>query len=95
MDNYLKKYFLLFLLPILFGCDLEIKTKNDNNSCFYIEGVDSYPKNTFMINKCTGESWMLVRTTGDDYDKYEWFLIPRLDTQNILSPLFPKTKKSK
>ncbi len=73
----MKKLYLCILF-LLTGCLEDKESKQAKDLCFEIYPAEKF-SGQIMLNKCTGESWMLVTTTLMDNGKktgaftYRWY----------------------
>lgn len=71
---------------LLAGCDNPLQSKEA--SCFSIsQNTGNQPFSPIMINQCTGESWLLVKSNftknPEDGYTYVWLI---LDRNNYANP---------
>jgi hypothetical protein len=76
---------ILLLLPLA-GCLDELKAPSPQ-ACFEIHSDDAAPdERRILLNKCTGESWMLARSSNmDGSHTFGWFKIAKFETSLSLS----------
>jgi hypothetical protein len=78
-----------FLLLLLTGC-FEDKTTAPSPpvACYDIISHEGPPPSPVLINKCTGQTWMVLYSDVSDVDGktmdkiYQWYLIPRSEEDN-------------
>lgn len=85
----------LILLPLLLaGClDDELKTAGSQSHCYDIVPIaDGPPGSPLLINKCSGETWMLLRTVHPkEKDEkiasytYRWHLVASFGDENVIA----------
>lgn len=83
------KWAIAIALLALAGCDeINVTTKSENpKECFAITANDGkQPFSHVLLDKCTGQSWLLVRMKfGDDPSDgytYQWLSLQKLDYRN-------------
>lgn len=80
---------LFFILPLflLAGCLDEWKPKEENPKCFeIIDKHDGPPPSPILLDKCKGETWMLLRSPiGKDSYTYRWFRMEVMAGENTIS----------
>lgn len=75
-----------FTMSALTGCDV-IRPKESKQTCFTMTPSSAtQPYSALLLDECSGESWLLVRTRLDDKPNgdftYQWMKIQRLDYVN-------------
>ncbi|QDC01729.1 hypothetical protein [Mesorhizobium sp. 8] len=71
------------LTALLAGCE-QSKTVAETPECFSIvSGNGTQPNSPLMVNGCTGETWLLVKSNKSDKPAdgftYQWFKLDRID----------------
>jgi hypothetical protein len=62
--------------------------------CFEVTGASDRAEGAILLNRCTGQTWILTRTvrpsrTGNGPAAYRWSAIPAAKTQVAANPLPP------
>lgn len=75
------------LMALLSGCDANLgkNAEAPPTPCFSIQNASEQPHSPILINSCTGQTWLLVKSDYSDKPEdgftYQWFSINKLDYQ--------------